>query len=55
MSEYLTPAQVAEELQVTRRTVYQWLLDGKLRGLKAGKGWRITREAVNKFLEAEQG
>jgi excisionase family DNA binding protein len=48
---YQTPEEVAAELQVTRRTVYEWLRSGRLRGLRAGRGWRIRPEDVEAFLQ----
>jgi len=33
-----------------RRTVQNWLKDGKLKGFKAGKEWRITESALNDFI-----
>lgn len=47
---YLTPADIADELGVTRRTVYEWLLTGQLEGLRAGRSWRVTREALDAFM-----
>jgi len=47
---YLTPEQVAEALQVSRRTVYEWLKLGRLRGVRAGKAWRIEPKDVKAFL-----
>ena len=47
----LTPAQVAERLQVSPFTVMGWLRRGKLKGLKAGKFWRIAEEDLKGFLE----
>ena len=32
----LTPEQVAQRLQVTERTVYKWLSEGRLKGTKLG-------------------
>ena len=49
-----SPEQVAEKLQVTRRSVYEWLLKGKLRGLRAGDTWRITEADVMAFLESRE-
>ncbi len=53
MIEYrlLTPAQIAEVLQLNERTVTQWLRKGRLRGFKVGKEWRISRVDPNNFLE----
>jgi excisionase family DNA binding protein len=47
-----TPEEVAEKLKVTRRTVYQWLLDGKLPGLRAGDKWRVAEDELMAFLGA---
>ncbi len=49
--QLLTPAQVGERLQVTERTVYQWLRDGRLAGLKLGRLWRVRPEDLEAFLE----
>lgn len=48
--ELLTPAEVAALLRVTRRTVYQWITDGRLPALRAGGRWRIRREDIEAFL-----
>jgi len=50
----LTPEEVASRLRVTRRAVYAWLLSGRLRGLKAGRLWRVREEALEAFL-ADRG
>ena len=51
MPEYLTPAQAADMLHVTPRTVYEWVRTGRLAALHAG-GRRIliTHEHINAFL-----
>jgi excisionase family DNA binding protein len=46
-----TPEEVAEKLKVTRRSVYEWLLRGRLRGLRAGDTWRIAEQDLMAFLE----
>ena len=48
----LTPEQVAERLQVTERTVYEWLRRGTLPALKLGRLWRIRPEDLEGFLES---
>ena len=47
-----TPEEVAEKLKVTRRSVYEWLLKGRLRGLRAGDTWRIAEQDLMAFLES---
>jgi excisionase family DNA binding protein len=49
----LTPEQVAQRLQVTPRTIYDWLRHGRLRGIKLGRLWRVNVEDLGSFLEAE--
>ncbi len=48
----LTPADVANRLQVKERTVTEWLRTGVLRGYKIGKGWRTAAKDLDAFLEA---
>ena len=42
---------VCDLYHVTRRTVYRWIEDGKLRGKKAGRKWLFSREAVISVLK----
>jgi excisionase family DNA binding protein len=48
----LTPAQVAERLQVTEHTVYQWIREGKLRAVRISRLLRIPEKALAELLEA---
>jgi excisionase family DNA binding protein len=48
---YYTAEEVARTLHVTRRTVYEWLRSGRLRGVRAGRGWRIRSEDLDAFLK----
>ena len=52
-SKILTVPQAAEQLQVSERTVYEWLREGKLPGRKIGKVWRLSAEAINDFLRGD--
>ena len=49
----LTVSQAAEQLQVSQRTVYEWLRDGKLPGRKIGKVWRLSADAIVDFLRGD--
>lgn len=44
--EFLTPAEVAERLKVTERTVYNWLRKGILTGQKFGGIWRVRATSL---------
>lgn len=51
---YLTPEQIAEQLQVVTTTVYRWLRSGKLRGsLVSAKAWRITQRELDAFMRRQ--
>ncbi len=48
----LTPAQVADRLQIHERTVTRWLRDGYVRGFKLGKEWRIAPADLESFIDS---
>ena len=50
---YLTPQEVADKLVIKNRTVLEWLRTGKLKGVKAGKVWRIRESDLEEFLHRE--
>lgn len=51
--QYLTPAQVADEMQVTVVTVRRWIANRELRATKAGpRRWMIRRSDLDAFLAA---
>lgn len=45
-----TPEEAAQLLKVTRRSIYTYLKSGNLEAVKIGNGWRISQEALEKFL-----
>jgi excisionase family DNA binding protein len=52
---YFTPEEVAASLRVTEPTVYEWLRSRQLEGVKAGKFWRVSQDALEAFLKIERG
>jgi excisionase family DNA binding protein len=54
LGKILTVPQAAARLQVSERTVYEWLRDGKLPGRKIGKVWRMSADAIDDFLREPQ-
>ena len=50
-TDYLTPDEVASHLQVSRQVVYNWINDGRLRAVKAGRTLRIPHYALDAFLQ----
>ena len=45
-----TTEEVAEILQVTKRTVYNYIKAGTLKAVKIGKYWRISAENLEEFI-----
>jgi excisionase family DNA binding protein len=51
VSDILTLEEAAARVKVKPRTIRIWLQTGKLKGIKAGKLWRIRAEDLEAFLE----
>jgi excisionase family DNA binding protein len=47
----ITPKDAADRLAVSPSTVLLWLKTGQLKGVKAGKLWRIRERAIDEFLK----
>jgi len=45
-----TIGETADILKISKRCVYQYVEAGALRGVKIGKAWRITSDALREFL-----
>lgn len=45
-----TLTEVSQILQLTRRTLYNYIKTGKLKAVKIGKYWRVTEAALQDFL-----
>ncbi len=43
--------EVEEILQVTQRTLYNYIKEGKLKATKIGKHWRVSHEDLKEFIE----
>lgn len=42
--------EVAEILKVTKRTLYNYVKEGKLPAVKMGKYWRVSAESLQAFI-----
>lgn len=51
MQEMLTPEEVAQKLKISRRTVYLWLRQKRLKGIKIGDLWRIPKMEFENFIK----
>lgn len=48
----LTPEQAAEQLGISRRQIYRLIREGSLRSVKIGKLRRVSRTALQAFIDA---
>jgi len=53
-NSFYTVEQVAELLQVHWQTVLNYIKSGKLKAVKLGKGYRISKEAIDEFVKTNQ-
>jgi excisionase family DNA binding protein len=52
MDDVLTLAEAAGRAKVAVKTMREWLRTGKLKGIKAGKLWRVRASDLEHFFEA---
>lgn len=50
MERMLKPRVVAEQLEVTPRTVVRWINVGELKGVKVGRVWRIPETELKAYI-----
>lgn len=47
--------EVAQVLQITRRTLYTYVKQGKLKAVKIGREWRVSEDSLKDFLARGTG
>jgi excisionase family DNA binding protein len=52
MTDFITTAEAARRLGITRQTLGLYLRTGRLRGIKLGKEWRIPQDEFERLLHA---
>ena len=53
-NNFYTVKQVSELLKVHWQTILNYIKNGKLKAVKLGKGYRISKEAINEFIKTNQ-
>lgn len=46
--------QVREILDVSERTIFRLIRDGKLKGFKAGREWRFEQKDIDAFIALQR-
>ena len=49
---YLTVAEVADTMRVSKMTVYRLVHGGELPALRVGRSFRVPQDALDAYLEA---
>ena len=51
----LITREACDYLRISRPTYVKYLYTGRIKGIKAGKGWRVLRSELDRFLKGENG
>ena len=50
----LTTDEAIEYLKISKPTFLKYVHNGKIKAIKAGKGWRILESELYRFLKGEE-
>jgi excisionase family DNA binding protein len=51
----LISQEACNYLRISRPTYLKYLYTGRIKGIKAGKGWRVLKSELDRFLKGENG
>ena len=54
MARLIDIDELAEYLKLKRQTIYNWLHQGKISGIKVGGVWRFDRRDVDSWLKSRR-
>jgi excisionase family DNA binding protein len=49
----LITQEACDYLRISRPTCLKYLYTGRIKGIKAGKGWRVLKSELDRFLQGE--
>jgi len=52
-SAVLTTLEACHYLRISRPTYLKYIYMGRIRGAKAGKGWKVLKSELDRFLKGE--
>lgn len=53
MTQLMSIEELAEYLKLEKQTIYNWLHEKKISGIKVGHVWRFDRSSVEKWLKSQ--
>ncbi len=54
MARLMDIEELASYLRLQRQTIYNWLHQGKISGIKVGGVWRFDKKDVDSWLRSQQ-
>jgi excisionase family DNA binding protein len=51
--EVLTTEEAIKYLKISKPTFLKYIRLGRIKAIKAGKGWRVLQSELNRFLKGE--
>lgn len=51
--EVFTTQEVIQYLKISKPTFLKYIRLGRIKAIKAGKGWRVLHSELNRFLKGE--
>lgn len=54
MTRLIDIDELAEYLKLKKQTIYNWLSQGKISGIKVGGVWRFDRKDVDNWLQSSK-
>lgn len=54
MSRLIDIDELAEYLKLKKQTIYNWLNQGKISGMKVGGVWRFDRRDIDTWLRSKK-
>jgi len=52
-NDVMTTQEACQYLRISRPTFLKYLYLGRIKGAKAGKGWKVLRSELDRFLKGE--
>lgn len=52
--EVLTTEEAIQYLKISKPTFLKYIRLGRIKAIKAGKGWRVLQSELNRFLKGEE-
>ena len=54
MTRLISIDELADYLRLQKQTIYNWLNQGKISGIKVGGVWRFDRRDIDKWLKSRR-